>query len=737
MKHTLLLFSLALSCTWAFSQDMSLQWAKQIGGTGNQVINNVARDAFSNTVIAGQYEGIVDFDPSTGSAISSSAGQYDAFIAKYDPSGNFLWKYHFGNNEQDYAWDVAIDGSGFIYVAGEARGAIDIDMNSETADIDNVSTGSYGFLVKIDGSGNHVWSKYWDGTTSNSNKLTQVALDNAGNPVIAGENYNGYLDLDPGDNTTEVDGAHRLFYEKLTSSGNLVWAKSLTGYSTYDAIITELMVDASNSIFMSGHFQSIIDFDPSTSTYEFNGNGPADGFIAKYASNGDFSWVRTFFNGSGPVYFNDMDINSNGEIIATGSYSYTTDFDPDLINTYNLDAPSYMPRGFLLQLSSAGIFGWVKNLTSEVESSGTQVNCDDNDQIMVAGYYTATADLDPDPNTTFNVVSIGLQDIFMSKFDNTGSFIYANIMNSTANDRITAMQHITGSSNFITGGYFENTIDLDPNTGNASMTSAQSRDAFIALYAECTAQAVTIQDVGCGEYQWNNSFYVESGTYTQTLISMSGCDSIVTLELTIALPTSSNLVETACDSYTILDQTFTESGNYTLHTDNALGCDSTIFLSLTIEPLPSFEITISGNTMTSTSGESYQWVECLGDNEFTIVEGANEQTYSPNASGSFAVLVTSGVCSAYSDCVEFTYIGVDEEIANTIQLYPNPAHDFLQINVSNANLGQRMRITDMTGRIVHQFTITSNTKTIDITTWAVGLYHVHTDSGQAYSFIKE
>ncbi|MFZ4786168.1 MAG: hypothetical protein ACOYLH_11870, partial [Flavobacteriales bacterium] len=175
MKHTLLLFSLALSCTIAFSQDMSLQWAKQIGGTGNQYINSVARDAFNNTVVVGQYEGVVDFDPSAGSAISSSTGQFDAFIAKYDPTGNFLWKYHFGNSEQDYAWDVAIDGSGFIYVVGEARGAVDIDMNTETTDVDNVSIGSFGFLIKLDGSGAHVWSKIWDGTTGNTNKLTQVA----------------------------------------------------------------------------------------------------------------------------------------------------------------------------------------------------------------------------------------------------------------------------------------------------------------------------------------------------------------------------------------------------------------------------------------------------------------------------------------------------------------------------------------------------------------------------------
>ncbi|MFZ4785413.1 MAG: T9SS type A sorting domain-containing protein, partial [Flavobacteriales bacterium] len=568
-------------------------------------------------------------------------------------------------------------------------------------------------------------------------KLTQVALDNAGNPVIAGENYNGYLDLDPGLNTNEVDGLHRLFYEKLTASGNLVWAKSLTGYSNFDAIFTELLIDASNNIFLSGHFQSIIDFDPGSGAYEFNGNGPADGFIAKYASNGDFSWVRTFFNGTGPVYFNDIDMTSTGKIIATGSYSYTTDFDPDLINTYNLETPSYTPRGFLLQLSNTGIFEWAQNLTSDVESSGIQINCDDNDGIMVAGYFTSTADLDPNPNNTFNVTSTGVQDIFMTKFDQDGAFIYANTMGSTTDDRITAMQRISGTNYYITAGYFENTIDLDPNSSVNTLSSAQIRDTFIALYAECSAQAVTIQDVGCGEYEWNNSFYVESGTYTQTLISQSGCDSIVTLELTIALPTSSNLVQTACDSYTILDQTLTESGNYTLNTLNALGCDSTILLSLTIEPMPSFEISIDGNTMTSSFGDSYQWVECNGEGEYLEIEGANEQSFSPAVSGNYAVLVSSGTCSSYSDCVEFTYIDVNELSPFTINVYPNPANDIIQITAHNLIGNQPFLISDATGRIVLEIYMNANTKTINISSLSPGMYILRSSLGQSLSFIKE
>src|SRR5574343_149392 len=106
MQQKLLLVALLLFTGRVQSQDISFQWATQIGGTTNQTVNGLARDGFNNSIVVGQYEGTVDFDPSAGIAQTSAMGATDAFIAKYDASGNFLWKYHFGNTEQDYALDV-------------------------------------------------------------------------------------------------------------------------------------------------------------------------------------------------------------------------------------------------------------------------------------------------------------------------------------------------------------------------------------------------------------------------------------------------------------------------------------------------------------------------------------------------------------------------------------------------------------------------------------------------------
>lgn len=738
MKKILLALFLSFSIKNVVGQDLALVWAQPLNGTSNQTVTDIAIDAFGNYIVIGNFEGVMDLDPSANSVQVTSAGQNDVFIAKYNPDGFFMWEYHFGNTEQDFAWDLAVDVLGNIYVAGEVRGAIDFDNNSETPETTNTGTGGYGFLLKLSSGGGFVWNKQWEGTGGNINKIKQIALDSTGNIVVAGETQNGNLDLDPGAPLVEVDGNHRIFYEKLTASGNLVWAKTLVGYSTYDAIITELKLDPFNNIFINGYFQSILDFDPGAGTTEFNGNGPADGFIAKYNSTGDFVWVKTVFNSSGAVYFNDMDIDGNGNLIITGSYTYTTDFNPDAIEVYELSTSGFLPRAFLLKLNANGIFDWVLDLTSQVESTGNQVSFNSDNEIMVAGYYNnATPDLNPDPNNEYFATQFGAQDAFISKFDGTGNFIYANSIGSIGQDKYTVLKNIPNTSQYITGGIFEATIDLDPNVGVNNLTSTQVIDAFIALYSECSQQTVNAEAIGCGEYNWNGTYYTESGLYTQTLISSTGCDSIVNLDLMIASATSSSQTVFACNSYNILDQVLTASDDYVLITENQYGCDSLIFLTLTIDELPSLEIAESDNMLTCTSGESYQWYICSGKGETTIIEGANSNTYSPGVSGSYTVFVTNGSCEEYAPCFDFTYIGVDEWTMSELVLFPNPSTRSVNVRSTGLLQSKQMSIFDVSGRLVQQLKCNANTQTIDISELTAGVYIVQVPGHSSQVLVKE
>jgi hypothetical protein len=91
----------------------------------------------------------------------------------------------------------------------------------------------------------------------------------------------------------------------------------------------------------------------------------------------------------------------------------------------------------------------------------------------------------------------------------------------------------------------------------------------------------------CDSYTWNGTTYTSSGIFNKTIPNAVGCDSIMTLNLTINNSTSSMSTQTACDSYTWNGTIYTSSGTYNKTILNAAGCDSVMTLNLTITSLPS------------------------------------------------------------------------------------------------------------------------------------------------------
>ena len=91
-----------------------------------------------------------------------------------------------------------------------------------------------------------------------------------------------------------------------------------------------------------------------------------------------------------------------------------------------------------------------------------------------------------------------------------------------------------------------------------------------------------VEAVACGSYTWNGVTYYESGEYTRTFTAANGCDSVVTLNLTINHGTHNVETETACESYIWHDETYTTTGTYTYSYTNGDGCPSVDTLRLTV-----------------------------------------------------------------------------------------------------------------------------------------------------------
>jgi photosystem II stability/assembly factor-like uncharacterized protein len=188
--------------------------------------------------------------------------------------------------------------------------------------------------------------------------------------------------------------------------------------------------------------------------------------------------------------------------------------------------------------------------------------------------------------------------------------------------------------------------------------AAGANGTIIKFQANC-ANASSYTAISCGTYNWGPQQYTTSGTYTQNFSNQYGCDSTVTLNLTVhpEMPVT-DIYPSACESYTFNGTVYTQSGMYldTL-TSVVYGCDSLVRLNLNIASSISATVSVFGNSLAAFDQNggfyNHQWVDC--STNFSQISGAINQSFTPTQNGSYAVILSSGgICPAdTSACVQF------------------------------------------------------------------------------------
>ena len=218
-----------------------------------------------------------------------------------------------------------------------------------------------------------------------------------------------------------------------------------------------------------------------------------------------------------------------------------------------------------------------------------------------------------------------------------------------------------------------------------------------------TVSTSTISATGCTSYTSpsGNYTWTVDGQYMDTIPNAGGCDSIMTINLTLS-EVINNITEAACDSYTSPSGNFvwTTTGIYNDTLVAAGGCDSIVVVDLTIDVI---DVTVSeaNNVITANqTGASYQWIDCGNGN--AIIQGETSQSFTPTANGDYAVIVTNGACADTSICTTISTIGIDETaFAQGIEIYPNPSNGIFTVNVNDLPIGElKVEVLDARGRIL-------------------------------------
>jgi hypothetical protein len=736
----LFIFTTIAICTSA--QQANFIWGKQYGGPDAHHSHSICTDPFGNIITAGNFNGFADFDPGSGSANLSSNGMKDAYVGKLDNNGNHLWAVSFGGAGDDQAWDVTTDNFGNIIVVGTfASSSFDADPGANTFTLSSQSSPTTcTFVIKLDANGTFLWAAAYSSPMQFSYVAAKaVAADANGNITVCGE-MNVYqfdaVDFDPGFGTSALNENHRYFFLKLTPVGGFVNVFGIEGSYNTIAQISGMELDNESNIYFSGSHYYELDFDISATDYIISGSGYYFTFICKLGASGEFQWVSPITDDQS-LNSTSLNIDSENNIYLTGNFAGPADFNPELLGFNELGNSSGYDNGFLLKLDEMGGYIYAKNMGSGNSTICNDVALDEDGNVYVIGSFAGSVDLNPDSDGVENHTSSNSTDVFITKLNSEGSFQYTNVFGGATTDEGRAILFPPQSNGYVATGSFSDTADLDPGSDVFNLTSGGNTDAFIVKYNECQPVVTSFEAIGCGSYEWNGQAYTLPGSYQQTFSASSGCDSLVTLNLSMGSATSSTLTVEACAQYYFDEQEYQTSGDYIGIFTNSQGCDSLVYLDLTIVEYPQLVLSASGNTITATSvATSFQWFNCTTEQ---LIAGATSPTYSPTQSGSYGVYAYLGPCTEI-DCLDFTYIGVEENKGPSFYIYPNPATENINITSAFPMNKVKLSIFNCAGILVMDKNMSGNVLPLDIASLSSGVYYIQImDNGQLMQqmFIKE
>lgn len=336
-------------------------WAKQLCGLSTVFAGylSIAVGKNGNVYTTGALNGTGDFDPGPGVYNLTSINNDDIFISKLDANGNFIWAKQMGGISFDESHAIVLDASENVYTTGEFNGTSDFDPGPG---IYNLSTtgGNSGFVSKLDVNGNFVWAQQVGG------RNFDIKVDAYKNVYTTGI-FAGTVDMDPGPGVYNFTALYiDIFVSKLGPNGDFVWAKQFAGSAGHTVFTNSysINIDDHGNVYTTGVFINTFDFDPGPGVFNLGGPGA---FVSKLDANGDFIWAikpntfcnKVFTDAASNIYigqgssiskynFNsnliwtkqiggsgDFTIDAVGNIIASGGFSATQDFDPGP-DTYNM-----------------------------------------------------------------------------------------------------------------------------------------------------------------------------------------------------------------------------------------------------------------------------------------------------------------------------------------------------------------------------------------------------------------
>jgi hypothetical protein len=484
----------------------SIMWATYFGGPGGDYTNEyydkiIATDDSGNVYIAGYTNGITGIASGVFQN-SYGGGAFDAYLAKYNPSGNLLWSTYYGGEGTDFGYNVTTDAAGNVFLSGYTNSITGIASGG----FQNTFSGgpNDAFLVKFDSDGNRLWSTYYGGPSDE--ELWAVATDISGNVYIAGQTCSSSGIASGGfQNTTTGCDA---FLVKFNTSGSRLWA-TYYGGSTGGEQATSIATDASENVYLAGYTNCI----PDVAFGSFqNGitNTAADAMLIKFDSSGNGIWAR-YFGGTGTEEAHSVSTDEAGNVYITGN----TDSQLGIATGgFQNSFGGGLNDVFLAKYNGVGNLLWATYYGGDGFEWGNSV-VTSSGKVYLSGVTTSTS------NITLggfqNAYGGGFYDAFLVEFDSVGNRNCATYYGGSLNEW-GGLVTTDGSGNVYLAGYTSSTSGIASGGFQNSFGGGFS-DAFIVKFKSSSTASVNEMDNSMNLIISPNPFSTETTLHTTEFLN--------------------------------------------------------------------------------------------------------------------------------------------------------------------------------------------------------------------------
>lgn len=416
-------------------------WAKQIGGAGSGVEQPQHIIEYNSSIyVVGYFNGSTDFDLSSASGSSTSAGSNDIFLAKYDAFGNFVWRRTMGSTGADQGYGLTLDAAGNLVICGSFTGTVDFDPGAGVSNLSAGASGTDAFFAKYTQAGTFVFARRV-GDGASSNEVAYNVRTNISNEIfICGAFSSASCDFDPSAAivTKPLVGSSDGYVARYSSTGVYTYA-TVYGTTAGDAV-NDLAIDSQSYVYFVGNFGSVGVGTTTSST-------PA------------------------------------GITLVNAGGSATSDI-------------------ALACLDFSGTPVWAQSFGGTERELGTGIELDDPNHIYITGAFSSsTVDFDYS-GATYNAVNAGAAgtyDIYYARYRTTGFFNDVSQIGGTGNESCSEIWARPGVQRLFSTGYFQGTtpIDFDPDAINTDMLSAAFSAVatpFVATYNYVGVPAIAISN---------------------------------------------------------------------------------------------------------------------------------------------------------------------------------------------------------------------------------------------------